>query len=228
MTMTNLIDFTVREGCDETQVREGSMPAWCTEFIAAHIPHGGVGIYVGVFVGVGLTYLMHLRRQRFVLAIDPGMSHRGIDRPLDVAHAMFEQYGIAGDINVMQAFSALPTPPNDGLPYAPRVNGRPAGVGALVNLQFLGMRAADWILLDGGHGTDNLRREVHFAPGLLKPGGLLIMDDVDANWQGIQEVWNSLGTGDWEHVGHNGRIGIVRLKDRLAVAHEQLQQKAKA
>jgi hypothetical protein len=57
-----------------------------------------------------------------------------------------------------------------------------------------------------------MRREVQVITDMLAPGALLILDDVDAAWEGIRALFDEVAGGDWpyEPVKADGRIGILR------------------
>jgi hypothetical protein len=69
----------------------------------------------------------------------------------------------------------------------------------------------DVALLDGNHEGEYLRREISKIVRILKLGGLIVLDDVDAHWIEIQEVFQSLGGLGFEIVGTDGRVGVAKL-----------------
>lgn len=82
--------------------------------------------------------------------------------------------------------------------------------GTLANLGILSPARFDFAVIDGNHEGTHLRREVELISPLLKPRGILILDDVSEGWAEIKEEYTSLQTLGWSAVGADGRVGILQ------------------
>jgi len=91
--------------------------------------------------------------------------------------------------------------------------GEAACENVLPSLAALGL-AFDVALIDGSHNAAYLRRELEAIVPMLRPGALLILDDVTDVWVGIRDLFGELVAPDspWplEVLGHDGRIGVLR------------------
>jgi hypothetical protein len=68
----------------------------------------------------------------------------------------------------------------------------------------------DFAVIDDNHEGLHLRREAELVGRLLKPDGLLILDDVSDSWSEIREEFGSLQAVGWKAVGQDGRVGILQ------------------
>jgi len=70
----------------------------------------------------------------------------------------------------------------------------------------------DAAFIDGNHDAAYLRRELAEITKVLLPGGILVLDDVDANWDQIRRLFEEIDSGGWpyERVLADGRVGILR------------------
>lgn len=67
----------------------------------------------------------------------------------------------------------------------------------------------DLRLVDGNHEAEYLQRELERVFHLLRPGGLLILDDVADAWPEVQSVFAAIAPDRFEKLGADGRVGIL-------------------
>jgi len=220
------IAMLVAEGLDENSVREGSIPEPSLRWVADHLRDEIAGrppplmVHVGNFVGVSLAYLTHVMRgmnpDALVISVDPGMPHRHIEHPDQYVRRLLATYGLSANSIVMTGYSRKANVRNDGL-SANGVVGWQASLDAapenvLPNLaRLLGPRV-DVVVLDGNHDPEYLKGELQLVARVLRPGGLLVLDDVSTGvWQGIADVFAGLtSTSGFDRPEHDGRVGIAR------------------
>jgi predicted O-methyltransferase YrrM len=63
--------------------------------------------------------------------------------------------------------------------------------------------------MDGNHEGDYLRRELGQVHRLLRPGGILVLDDVSAGWPEIQSVFSGTSPDQFQKLGADDRIGLL-------------------
>lgn len=80
----------------------------------------------------------------------------------------------------------------------------------LKGLQMTSPASFDFFFIDGNHEEDYLRREIDSADKLLKSGGLLILDDANSYWGGIQKTYESIEETKYQKLGTDGRVGILK------------------
>ena len=215
-------------GVPEDEVRGGSIPESALQTIERAIAEitptdrAVQGLHVGNFVGVSLgALIVALRRQHpdsVMVSVDPNIPHRGVNHPQDVVIDLLEHFGLADGHLLVCGYSLDKTLSNDGLlshdGYDPTAafGDERAPHGALDSLGRLGLRF-DFAVIDGNHEGDYLRRELTAITGMLRPGGLLALDDVNP-WHGeISDLFTEL-TQDhawpYEREDFDGRVGLLR------------------
>jgi hypothetical protein len=228
------IDLLVDAGLDEQQVRDGSMPAatlaWVAKHFAAALPEDEppIALHVGNFVGVSLSAFTAALRDRapeaLVLSVDPSIPHRGIDNPQQHVLRLLTRFGLQSNSLVITGYSEARNPRDDGLDWQDRdsVLGLEAAVTAMdqdaaceqvvPNLARLLPGRLSVVLLDGNHDGEYLRTELDHVARLLRPGGMVILDDVvERFWQSIADVFAGAAAGErYESLGHDGRAGMLR------------------
>ena len=223
-----LIRELVSEDCDEEQVREGSMPEESLKnivnLLGECLPAGPLlGLHIGNFVGVSLTYLTSALVRRHadshMVSIDPNISHRGINRPMEQVIRLLNRMKVQGNSLVLTGYSLSKSFGNDGLSYAPKTSPTVSLAGELScerQLQQLVVLSAgkfQFAVIDGNHDGDYLEEEIGWVDKLLYPGGLMVVDDVSEGWVEIQEVFRHLvDRGKYDKIFQDGRIGILRKK----------------
>jgi predicted O-methyltransferase YrrM len=68
----------------------------------------------------------------------------------------------------------------------------------------------DFAVMDGNHDATYLRKETEIVMSILRPGGVLILDDLDDNWAGIKAEYVALSSRGWRPIGADGRMGILQ------------------
>lgn len=217
-----------RHGIPEVQVREGSIPEasvqsivdWAVNNLPSDRPLQA--LHVGNFIGVSLGHLFAGLRAKhpgsLVLSIDPNIPHRGVTHPQDVVIDLLEHFGMHDRHLLVCGYSLEKSLSNDGVVtytgYDPsrEFANEQAPDNTLLGLLGAGLRF-DVALIDGNHEPDYLRREVAAISQLLRPGGVLALDDVDRWWRELAAVFTEIVESDewpFEQVGYDGRLGLLR------------------
>lgn len=221
------VDFLVGRGLEEYQVRAGSVSLDALDAIADvlrdRLPAGPiVAVHVGNFVGLSLCYFTAMLRSRdpasMVVSIDPGLAHRGVEQPDRHVLDLLARYGLDDRSVVLKAFSLESNVGDDRNVYAGTVEDviaeydrRAATENALPALEQLAAGRFDLALLDGNHVGDYLRRELESVGRLLRPGGVVVVDDIDpAGWGELRDAFDDArGNGVFETVVDHGRLGVL-------------------
>ncbi|MGH2929069.1 MAG: class I SAM-dependent methyltransferase, partial [Solirubrobacteraceae bacterium] len=181
----------------EQQVRLGSVPEASLQAVAGvldeqlaspapRLPH------VGNFVGISLAYLLDWARARdgFVISVDPDIAHRGVAHPQRVVCDLLSHFGLSGRHLLICGYTLDKCFSNDGVVFdgydpAARWVAEAAPENVLPGLAVAGPRF-DAVFVDGNHDAAYLRRELRETTRLLETGGVLVLDDVDDNWEQIR------------------------------------------
>jgi hypothetical protein len=240
------ISALVARGLNEDNVRAGSIGTAHLRFLDRAIhehlrtepPHHA--LHVGNFVGISLAALTYSllevsdESDPVVVSIDPNIPHNDIADPQTATLALLSYFGYQRHNVVICGYSLEKTLGNDGVPsdlYDPtKVHaGEVACENVLLSLAELEL-PLDVVLIDGTHNAAYLRRELQTILPLLRPGGLLILDDVTDVWVGIRKLFGELGAPDspWplEVVDHDGRLGILQRLPAAVSATETQAAKA--
>ena len=222
-----VIRYLVGRGLNEHHVREGSVPISSLEFIRdqatskldASKPLRA--LHVGNFVGVSLAYLtatlVGRHPESLVVSVDPNLTHRGIRNPQSHVLALLSACGLQTHSLVLAGYSGKKSISNDatmfeGYDPAAEYANEAAGEETLRNLTHLCPASFDLIFLDGNHEAAYLLNEIRQLLPLLRVGGFVVLDDVDAAWAEIREVFQNISSYGLEPVQANGRVGIAQLK----------------
>ena len=234
-TYERAIASLVADGLEEQEVRFGSIPEESLAFIAKELETrvGGpraLALHVGNFVGVSLAHLTDTLRSvspgAVVVSVDPGMPHRGIEEPARVALGLLDRFGLTANSIVVSGFSEGKSARDDGLEraevgepslidatdMAAQMTGDAGCTFVLRNLAAILAGRFDVAVLDGTHEAGYLKTEIADVQQLLRPGGLLVLDDATpGEWQEINDVFEDLASGDaaFERVAYDGRVGIL-------------------
>lgn len=207
----------------ERHVRMGSVPeaslATAVNVLEDHLPATDPRLlHVGNFVGVSLSYLLDWARHRggFVVSVDPDIPHRGVEHPQRAVCEVLAHFGLTDRHLLICGYSLDKCFSNDGVVFdgydpASAWAAEAAPENVLPGLAHAGQRF-DAAFIDGNHDAAYLRRELTVITRLLEPGGVLVLDDVDPNWDQIRGLFDEVGTGDWpyERLLADGRVGILR------------------
>jgi hypothetical protein len=219
------IEFLCSRGTPEDQVRQGSMPEASLRLVANIITselqgtERVTGIHIGNFLGVSLAYLVHAARainpKSLLIGIDPNIPHRGVASPQHEVMALLDHFALTSNALCVAAYSLEKSISNDGKDYSGDYNPDTEFSrehSCEHGLQQLGRflnGSIDFILLDGNHDGQYLQRELDHCTALLRPGGILILDDVSQAWMGIVEQFDQLGH-HFEKLTADGRIGVAK------------------
>jgi len=221
-------DFLAALGCDRGEVGAGSMPEasliYACGALEEHIESRPVlGLHVGNFVGVSLCHFTNFVRRldgsSIMVSIDPNLPHRGIHNPLEKVINCLNHYGLQGNSMILTGYTLEKSVSNDGVAtpgYDPEVayskelscENQLSMAARLMPAQF------DFVVIDGNHDETYLRREVPLVHRLLKPGGMLVMDDVD--WTSIQGVYRALDPESFQVLRSDRRVGLARKKQTVS------------
>lgn len=211
-------------GCDEHQVREGSIPEESLARAAALIGAETTGrpltgLHVGNFLGVSLAYLteamLRLDGQSVMISVDPNIAHRGLHFPCRYVISLLNRYGLQRSSVILTGYTLEKNISNDGWllsGYDPVTN-YGNEMSCERQLHLLCRVAAgrfDFCVIDGNHDPAYLRRELDLIDVLVKPGGLVILDDISEAWHDLQAVYESVDSGRYEKLAADGRIGVLR------------------
>jgi hypothetical protein len=224
-TWSDANSFLSGLGCDRSQVSDGSIPEqslnYSSDLLKRHIKaRPALGLHVGNFVGISLCHYVDFARRldakSMVVSIDPNLTHRGISNPMQMVINCLNHFGLQDNAMILTGYSLEKSVSNDGVAitadYDPQAafgtemsceNQLPA-LARLMAGQF------DFAVIDGNHEGSYLGREVGFVHALLKPAGVLVMDDVD--WSELGVVYTTLDPEQFEQLGTDGRVGLARKR----------------
>ena len=214
-----VIEFLVSRGLDRKQVIDGSIPLAPLEYIRRKTisrPRDGLSIlHIGNFVGVSLAFItaaaVDACPDAVVVSIDPNLPHRGIVNPQAHVLEVLSMCGLLSHSLIITGYSDGKTPSNDlaivgGYDPLEMFNRECACERVLHNLAALSIRTFDVIIIDGNHEAEHLKREIYACKTVLKPGGYLVLDDV--NWEGIGNI---LKTFAKQNIETDGRVGVMKV-----------------
>lgn len=210
-------------GLPESEVRGGSMPESslerCGEVFQSQFEHAGplTILHVGNFLGVSLSWFADFARrwspQSRVVAIDPNVMHRGIERPQEHAIDLLTGFGLDDRVLLVTGYTLRKNPsdlPIDD-PGAHFARDRSCQ-NALPHLAALAPGSIDIALIDGNHEPAYLSRELAELRTLLRPGGLLVLDDV-FEWRSLAPVGRELNASvDTTLLFRDQRLGVWQVR----------------
>ncbi len=213
------LTFFRERGLDMDMVVRSSIRKPHLDFILsnmdAHVEHPR-GLQIGTFVGMSLCALVDWAKARNseVWSVDPNLRHRKIERPVDHAIALLEYFGLLDRAVLLTGYSLESNALNDSGPLEGRqeVSPIPACERALERLVAVAEGGFGWAFIDGNHEAEYLAREIAAVDRLLKPGGVLILDDISAGFPALFDVFDSLDPGHWTKLGWDQRIGVLKKR----------------
>ncbi len=226
------IEFHCAKGLPRGHVVGGSMPestlAFCSETLDRLIPSTDdrplVGLHIGNFLGVSLSHFVNYVRQRneksVVVSVDPNLTHQGIEFTQKHVIAILNHFGLHRNAIVCVGYSTNKTVSNDGIafvdengieydPYSGFQNEQSCE-NTLSNLCAISPGKFDFAVVDGNHEGSHLRRETAMVRRLLRPEGILILDDVSDAWTEIKAEYDDLRSKGWRAVTADGRVGVLQ------------------
>jgi hypothetical protein len=224
------IEFQRTRGLPNGYLTAGSIPEsalkFCADALDQFAPGGRplIGLHIGNFLGISLSYFAYYVRERHeksaIISIDPNIQHQGVENPQNHVMAILNQFGLQKNTVICAGYSMKKTVSNDGLvfvgqdgseydPYS-KFESEHSCEDVLSNLSLLSEGRFDFAVVDGNHEGDHLSRETLTVRRLLRPDGLLILDDVSDSWADIKAEYAALGASGWRVIGADGRVGILQ------------------
>jgi Methyltransferase domain len=223
------IAYLCSRGLPRDHVVNGSIPETSLAFCSAHLDRmlptdrPLIGLHVGNFLGVSLAYFAHYAQRRHpdsvTFSIDPNLTHRGIESPQDHVIAVLNHFDLQRNAMICVGYSGGKSVSNDGSVFIGRDGAEydpltafaaeQACEGSLANLRIIGEGRFDFAVMDGNHDAPYLRKETDLVRKLLRPVGVLILDDVDDTWAEIKAEFGRLGAAGWKAIGADGRVGVL-------------------
>jgi len=217
------IEFLEKSGIDREQLLEGSIPEdSLKEVIRLHSELGLTParlLHIGNFVGVSLAYLTHhllrLHSGSFVVSIDPNIPHRGVQRPMDACLSLLDHFGLTQNTAIITGFTLEANLGDDGIDYSGNQGTRDIRSNAAScenQLPLLGAicpHAFTSVVIDGNHQSDYVRREIQCIEKLVRPGGIVVFDDVSEHWENLRAVFAEVTRGSFREILSDGRIGVA-------------------
>jgi len=220
------IEFVCKLGMDQAQVRAGSMPEksleFCFETIKEFIDMRNPirVLHIGNFAGISLAYFTHEvmlgNTDSVVFAIDPNVPHRGLIDPQSIAVKVLTKFGLQKNVVLAAGYSLEKNISNDGNMYDGKYDPHGEFVNeggcenVLENISAMGMNTFDVSVIDGNHDPRYLKRELQVLSGMIKDGGVLVVDDVSEHWVSIRRAFRESVSAKLRNIGENGRIGIFQ------------------
>ena len=155
-----------------------------------------------------------------MVSIDPNLICRGIDSPQKHVVAILNHFGLQRNAIICVGYSSSKSISNDGTsflaengveydPYA-GFQSEQSCEDTLSNLCLTSQGKFDFAVVDGNHEGSYLRRETAIVRRLLRPEGILILDDVSDAWTEIKAEYDGLLSNGWRAVAADGRVGVLQ------------------
>jgi Methyltransferase domain len=226
------VEFHCARGLPRGHVIGGSMPestlAFCSKTLDDLFPTSNerpiIGLHIGNFLGVSLSHFVNYVRQRndksVVVSIDPNLTHEGIEYTQKHVIAILNHFGLQRNAIICVGYSTNKTLSNDGIAFVDQ-NGveydpysgfqsEQSCEDTLLNLCAISLGRFDFAVVDGNHEGSHLHRETAMVRSLLKPEGILVLDDVSDAWAEIKAEFDDLRSKGWRAVAADGRVGILQ------------------
>jgi methyltransferase family protein len=226
------VEFHCARGLPRGHVMGGSMPestlAFCSKTLDDLFPTSDerpiIGLHIGNFLGVSLSHFVNYVRQRndksVVVSIDPNLTHEGIEYTQKHVIAILNHFGLQRNAIICVGYSTNKTLSNDGIAFVDE-NGveydpysgfqsEQSCEDTLSNLCAISQGIFDFAVVDGNHEGSHLRRETAMVRRLLRPEGILILDDVSDAWAEIKAEYDGLRSKGWRAVTADGRVGVLQ------------------
>jgi hypothetical protein len=224
------IDFIGAIGLPRESAIGGSIPQLSLEFCSAALddllPKGVplIGLHVGNFLGISLCHFVDYVRkksdQSVIVSIDPNLTCMGIQDPQKHVISILNYFGLQRNAVVCVGYSNEKSISNDGnihiddkgLEYDPfsEYRNEESCENVLSNLCTIWEGRFDFAVVDGNHERSYLQGETSVVKRLLKPEGVLILDDVSDAWVDIKAEFDDLRSKGWRAVNADGRVGVLR------------------
>jgi Methyltransferase domain len=212
---SDAVDFLAALNCDRSDVIVASMPErsldYCCRELEQRIKARPVlGLQIGNFVGVSLChftdFVRRLDERSTIVSIDPNLRPRGIENPLEKVISCLNRYDLQSNSVILTGYS-LEKSSSDATDPEARFDQEFSCENQLPQLARLMPECFDFAVIDGNHDEQYLTREIVAIHRVLKPGGLLILDDVD--WESAGGVYRTLDPQCHERLATDGRVGLA-------------------
>ncbi len=225
------IDYLVSIGIPSHDVVAGSMPHsslnlidnLILEYTKKSLDRKCNILHVGNFVGISLSSVVNSLSKSGVsyqvIAIDPNIEHRNVKNPQNVVCRLLDQFGLTENVLLCCGYTLSKTLGDDGFHLSngasPSVRSvseaAPTNVLKTLRQNFTGL--IDVALIDGNHDGDYLKTEIAEIKQLLKPSGILILDDVNEDWPEVSGVAHGLDKDGWEITVADNRIAVLKRRE---------------
>ena len=211
-TYENAIRFLVGLGLPEAMIHQWSMPKEaleaCGDALKKKLPLDGPlkSIQVGNCFGTSLAwfsnFILAIHPDSLMISVDPNYSMGGVaHHPQRIVTRLLSQFGLQKNNLMVTGYSLDKN----------EEHWQASCEDLLPNFARMGINDADFILLDGWHERNYTLREIRASAPLLKPGGLILVDDVNAP-EVREAVDEACADGSFVNLGMPSRIAIVEYQ----------------
>ena len=188
---SRLVDVVSSWGYDRNGIVFVSMPEQTLKEIAKIVV--GNGLQIGGFVGISHCYLANsLKNSGTLCTIEANFKWHYIENPFLVANKLVRHFNLSSNSMLVCGYAI-----------------------EQMNI-FISQKAKfDFILLDGNHMYNDMVIEIDLSDKLLKPGGYLILDDIDF-WQGPKSLYENFPL-NYEKIPLDSRAGVLRKPNYIKI-----------
>ena len=187
------------------------------------------GVHIGNFVGISLCYfasrLKEVCSDSLIIAIDPNIPHRGIQRPDDITAKVLRKFRVENMVLRLTGYSIKKCLSNDSINYTgdydpyTHFQDEVSSQYQLLNLLKIGRSWLDFAIIDGNHEGEYLSKEIMVSYALLRNGGHLYIDDLDEDWPQIKKVYEYISESEMFSTSKIGcRTGLL-IKQECPTLH---------
>jgi len=220
------IQKLVDRGVSEQQIRDGSIPESSLDYLFDILNErlkdltSIKALHIGNFVGISLLYLsnalLKINSNTIIISIDPNIPHRGVSTPQKYVCYLLNIFGFQKSNIILTGYTLEKNFGDDGgtFYFSKFTNNKSNNhdyiiTNLLENLVNLNIHL-DFILIDGNHDGKYLDREVKLVDKLLNKNGMLVLDDVNRNWEEVNYVYKkTLLNPVYKLLANDNRIGII-------------------
>ncbi|MFN3231046.1 MAG: class I SAM-dependent methyltransferase [Alphaproteobacteria bacterium] len=222
----NAVRSLVALGLDEEKVRRSTIPESGLKFALStleknlDIGRPVTALHVGNFLGISLCALAGFLRDAnpdsMVVAIDPNITHVGINAPHRYVSKLAEDYGLLSTILPIASFSwernagDFETTKPDQLDIENPYDDLAFDNALPLLTRCTAPHSFGVALIDGFHEADYLENELTMIRPLLTDGAIVILDDVNDAWADLKALYQGLDQQQWTDLGTDGRLGVLK------------------
>lgn len=130
---------------------------------------------------------------------------------------LLEHFGLENNSVLLTGYSLGKNYANDGLDYKTGQSrgtnlyaAQPSCTWQLRHLLTLCPDAFNFAVIDGNHDGDYLKSELTTINQLLRPEGMLLLDDVGDGWFEIEQIYDQIDQRLYRKIGADGRVGLLQ------------------